>query len=119
MKYDDIDPQLATPARVAILATLADGNSWLFADLRRETNLADGNLHVQTRRLKEAGYLAAEKVVKGGRRVTRFELTELGRDALARYVRRLGRALREAEAASEGGEAMRPARRRNDDSRVW
>jgi len=119
MKYDEIDPQMATPARVAILATLADGKSWLFADLRRETNLADGNLHVQTRRLKDAGYVAAEKVVRGGRRVTCFVLTDLGREALAGYVRKWGRVLRDAETTSDGGESARPARRRNDDSRVW
>ncbi len=117
MKYDDLDPHLAAPARIAILATLADGQAWLFADLRKETNLADGNLHVQTRRLKEAGYVEAEKIPRGGRRVTCFRLTEAGREALAAYVRRLRRALRQGE--TPGPEQPRPVRRRDDDSRVW
>lgn len=122
MKFDEIDTQLATPARVAILATMADGGDWLFADLRRATGLADGNLHVQARRLKEAGYIASEKVARGGRRVTSFRLTGSGRDALEAHVRLLRRALDGSGRGNTGedtGEEAVPRRKRRDEGRVW
>ncbi len=107
---------LAAPARVAILATLADGHPWVFSDLRDETRLADGNLHVQTRKLKDAGYIAGEKVPVGGRRVTRFRLTDAGRQALAAYVRRLERALKTGDDTET---RSRSSVRRDDGGRVW
>ena len=69
MKFSDMDEMLGTPARLAILATVArppsaeeDGNRWSFMALRRETGLADGNLHVQTRKLVDAGYLSRDQI---------------------------------------------------------
>ncbi len=118
MKFDDLDPVLAAPARVAILATLADGNWWLFSDMRAETRLADGNLHVQTRKLMEAGYIRGEKVTVGGRRVTRFRLAETGRQALTDHVRRLERALKQEEATGTQG-SVKAAVSRDDGGRVW
>ena len=52
---------LGVPARLAIIATAAGGERWTFTALGRETGLADGNLHVQTRKLTAAGFLAVER----------------------------------------------------------
>jgi len=116
----EIDDLLGTPARLAILATVADGGRWTFSALRRETGLADGNLHVQTRRLVGAGYLAASRVRQGNRTVTRFELTAAGRRAMEDHVRRL-----QAAASRRPGKAGAEVRRggelgpTTDRSRVW
>ncbi|HOX26149.1 MAG TPA: transcriptional regulator [Candidatus Krumholzibacteria bacterium] len=118
MKVTDLDETLAAPARLAIVATLARGHRLTFTVLREETGLADGNLHVQTRKLIEVGYLARERVQQGGRPVTRFELTERGRLGFLEYVRRLREAAEGPFAAARAaGESE--GRRSADPSRVW
>ncbi len=118
MKLSDLDPILAAPARVAIVASLARGQRLSFTALREETGLADGNLHVQTRKLMAAGYLIGERVPQRGRLATRFELTERGRLGFLEYVRRLREAAEGPFAAGRGatgGEGRRPT----DPARVW
>ncbi len=141
MKLSDLDPLLGTRARLAILATVAipppEGPWWTFTALRRETGLADGNLHVQTRKLSEAGYLTPHRIEQGRRRATGFELTEKGRRALKGMVEALRTALEERRSRSPGaaeraGRADREAQtrprptqpkpsppRRRDDFSVW
>ena len=114
MKASDLDDTLGTPARLAIVATLARGQRLTFTALREQTGLADGNLHVQTRKLMEAGYLTSERVQQGSRQATRFELTERGRLAFLDHVRRLREAAEGPFGAAEA-EALRKA----DRSRVW
>ena len=118
MKLKDLDEAFATPARLAIIATLARTQRLTYMALREETGLADGNLHVQTRKLMSAGYLTSERVQHGGRRATRVELTERGRLRFLEYVRRLREAAEGPFAAGRdaaGGAERRPA----DPSRVW
>jgi len=118
MKLTDLDDALAAPARLAIVASLARGQRLTFTALREETGLADGNLHVQTRKLVAAGYLARERVQQGGRAATRFELTERGRLNFLEYVRRLREAAEGPFAAGRGGTGSE-GRRAADPSRVW
>jgi DNA-binding transcriptional ArsR family regulator len=128
MKAMDVDDHLGIPARLAIVATLAQGQRLTFTGLREQTGLADGNLHVQTRRLLTAGYLVGERVRQGGRSVTRFELTERGRLAFVELIRRLreaaegpfgsgraGTAVGAGSGGAETGTSPRPRER----SRVW
>jgi DNA-binding MarR family transcriptional regulator len=118
MKLADLDEALATPARLAIVATLARAQRLTYTALREETGLADGNLHVQTRKLIAAGYLTREPVQQGGRPATRFELTERGRLNFLEYVRKLREAAEGpfgAGRGAAGAEGRRPA----DPSRVW
>ncbi len=120
MNVADIDELLGAPARLAILTTVADGGRWTFTALREATGLADGNLHVQTGRLTDAGYLAASRTRRGNRTVTCFQLTSAGRRVMEDHVHRLAAALsthHEAPRvrAQRGGE-LGPA---GDASRVW
>jgi len=112
MNARTLDPLLGTPARLAIVATLADGRDRTFSELKEATGLADGNLHVQAGRLAEAGYLKVSKGRREGRTVTSFRLEESGLDALRRHIERLQWAL-------TGSRPSRPTRRRRDDSQVW
>lgn len=132
MKSSDVDDHLGVPARLAIVATLAQGQRLTFTGLREQTGLADGNLHVQTRKLLAAGYLTGERVRIGGpesrgRPVTRFELTERGRLAFVELIRRLREAAEgpfgsgrpgTAVGAGPGAAAGMPPRP-GDPSRVW
>jgi hypothetical protein len=116
MHVRELDELLGTSARLAIMATVMDGQRWTFSALGRETGLADGNLHVQTGKLTAARFLAREKMARGNRTVTGFEVTEKGRRVFQEYVRRL----REAGDPRSGGpvENLRP-RRMGDGSQVW
>ena len=118
MKVQDIDDILGAPARLAIVATAAGGERWTFTALRRETGLADGNLHVQTRKLTTAGYLARERERQGNRTVTCFELTEKGRQAFQNHIRRLNRALG-GEGRFGRGDFSEKGGRGQDKSQVW
>jgi DNA-binding MarR family transcriptional regulator len=114
----EIDPLLGTPARLVILATVADGQRWTFRALREATGLADGNLHVQAGKLVAAGYLASSKRPQGGRTITAFELTSTGRQVLRAYVQRFNDVVvelsRRTAARRRSGDADS-----HDGSRVW
>lgn len=111
----EFDEHLASPARLAIIACLFPGVSLTFTELKRQSGLADGNLHVQTRKLEGAGYLEILKGVRGGRSLTRFRLTEYGREALKLHIRKL-----QAILATETAPVRpRTGPRREDDSAVW
>lgn len=124
MKAREIDNLLGTPARLAIVASLAGAGPLTFTQLRQETGLADGNLHVQTRRLLEAGYLSSGKKPSGGRTLTVFQLTA---DGMARYrshvrliSQPLGGQIYTLSAAVPRRERSAPEPRRSkDDSQVW
>jgi DNA-binding MarR family transcriptional regulator len=109
------DEQLSSPARLAIIACLVPGGQLTFSELKETSGLADGNLHVQARKLATAGYIEIIKGRRGGRSVTRFRITELGLESLRLHVRKLNSIL-----ATETG-AIRPrvAAGRDDDSQVW
>jgi DNA-binding MarR family transcriptional regulator len=125
MKARDMDEMLGTNARLAIVLTLADGQPWVFTDLREETGLADGNLHVQTGKLVLAKYLDTRKVQRGNRLVTAFSLTPHGWAQLKAHAQCLGQALRGRGFPMEngktaGGDSLsRKMRMDNDDFQVW
>ena len=120
MNVRDIHELLGTPARLAIVATLAGCRSLSFTELRNVTGLADGNLHVQARRLVEAGWLVSAKQRRGNRPVTCYRLTEMGRQGLRDHARKLGRALDwdDADPSAFGSDdaGAQPPR---DDFKVW
>ena len=112
MNARTLDPLLGTPARLAIVATLADGSDLTFTELKSATGLADGNLHVQTGQLTAAGYLRLRREKRGGRTVTCFHLEDEGLAALRRLSDRLLQAI-------SGVRPMRMERTDRDQSRVW
>ena len=112
LKFDEM---ISAPCRLGILATLVPGLPMTFTEMKAATSLSDGNLHVQTRKLADVGYIDINKTRKGRRTVTEFRITELGLEQLRLHVMKLQRIL-DAEVA-----ARRPAKRTGgtDDSAVW
>jgi DNA-binding PadR family transcriptional regulator len=106
---------ISAPCRLGILATLVPGVPLSFTEMKAATSLSDGNLHVQTRKLADVGYIEIGKVMKGRRSVTEFRMTELGLERLRLHVMKL-QAVLDAEVG-----ATRPAPRskKADDSAVW
>ena len=112
MEFDEI---ITSPARLRIVAALVPGEALTFTDLKRATGLADGNLHVQARKLAHAGYIVIKKESRGKRSLTRFRITELGLESLKLYVRKLQNIV-----ATESGEIKpKPASGGGDPSQVW
>jgi DNA-binding MarR family transcriptional regulator len=110
------DEMICSPGRLGILATLMPGVPVSFTEMKAATGLSDGNLHAQTRKLADAGYLGISKNKKGRRSVTQFCITELGRERLQLHITKLQKILAAAVKARR-----RPAQRpgRPDDSAVW
>ena len=112
LKFDEM---ISAPCRLGILATLVPGVPVSFTDMKARTSLSDGNLHVQTRKLADVGYIEISKVRKGKRSVTEFRITELGLEQLRLHVMKLQKVLDAATGAAKP--AQRPSRA--DDSAVW
>jgi DNA-binding MarR family transcriptional regulator len=100
---------------LGILATLVPGEPVSFSELKDATSLSDGNLHAQTRKLEDAGYIEIAKTRKAKRIVTEFRITGLGRERLQLYIMKLQKIL-DVESS-----VKRPAQRarKPDDSAVW
>ena len=109
------DQMISAPCRLGILATLIPGLPVTFTEMKEATSLSDGNLHVQTRKLSEVGYINISKTARGRRTVTEFRITELGRERLRLHVMKLQRIL---DGASSAEDVARPSSRA-DDSAVW
>ena len=106
---------ISAPCRLGILATLIPGEPVTFMEMKEATSLSDGNLHVQTKKLADVGYIDISKTPKGRRTVTEFRITDLGRERLRLHVMKL------QEIIDTGSSAGAPAERgvKADDSAVW
>ena len=111
------DEMISAPCRLGILATLVPGEPISFTAMKTATSLSDGNLHVQTRKLADVGYIDINKVRKGRRSVTEFRITDLGLERLRLYVMKL-QAVLDAETGG-GTRPAAPSPAASDDSVVW
>ena len=109
------DEMISAPCRLGILATLVPGEPVSFSEMKSATSLSDGNLHAQTRKLDDAGYIKITKSMKGRRSVTEFCITERGRERLQLYIMKLQKLLDAEKVPTRN--VQRSAR--PDDSAVW
>ncbi len=109
------DEHLTSPARLSIIAALVPGVAKTFTELKGSTGLADGNLHVQTQKLAEAGYIEIQKRMRGKRSLTRFRITERGLASLKLHIRKL----RAIIATESGVIGPKLSGGETDDSQVW
>ena len=111
----NFDEMISAPCRLGILATLVPGESVSFTGMKAATSLSDGNLHVQTRKLADAGYIEINKTMKGKRSFTEFRITKLGRERLRHHIMKLQKILDTGtKVKTRTQRPMRP-----DDSAVW
>jgi DNA-binding transcriptional ArsR family regulator len=84
--YNDLDPLLNTPVRLAIVSALIKLRQADFAHLQETTGTTQGNLSHQIRKLQEAGYIGVIKTFRGNYPHTICKLTVKGRKAFEQYV---------------------------------
>ena len=114
MKYK-FDEMISAPCRLGILAALVPGNAVSFTEMKTATSLSDGNLHVQTRKLADIGYIDINKIMKGRRKVTQFSISELGRERFRLHVIKL----QEILDGDNGPKPVTARQSQSDDSAVW
>lgn len=84
--YNDLDPVLNTPVRLAIVSALIKLKQADFAYLQETTATTQGNLSHQIRKLQEAAYIDVIKTFRGNYPHTICKLTAKGRKAFEQYV---------------------------------
>ncbi len=86
--------ELIHPAtRLQLVAALAAADWAEFAFLRDKLALSDSALSKQLTALEDAGYVATDRVLTGGRHRLRASLTPTGRTALAAHLAALNQLL--------------------------
>jgi len=88
MRFDhtQIDDLIHSRIRLAVMAVLASVEQANFTFIRDQINATDGNLSVHMRKLEDAGYIKVDKRFEGRKPVSRYALTEAGRDAFQAYI---------------------------------
>jgi DNA-binding MarR family transcriptional regulator len=84
--YNELDPVLNTPVRLAVVSALIKMKQADFGYLQEVTNTTQGNLSHQIKKLSEAEYIDVIKTFKGNYPQTICKLTPKGRKAFEKYV---------------------------------
>ena len=72
--------------RLGIMSALATNEELTFNELKALFDVSDGNLGAHARKLEEAGYVQCTKSFEARRPKSRYRITQLGRNALLRYL---------------------------------
>ncbi len=107
-----LDRLIHEPARLAITSALASCERADFLFLQRLTGLSKGNLSSHLSRLEDAGIVEVEKTFEGKTPRTWLQLTSRGREAVARYWKRMEAMRVQAESWSpdpDDGDSAPPA----------
>lgn len=82
----ELDRLIHERMRLGIVSALAVNEVLSFNDLKQLLRTTDGNLSVHARKLEEAEYITCTKYFEGRVPKTEYQLTEIGRRALGRYL---------------------------------
>ena len=85
-KFNDLDPVLNTPVRLAVVSILLKVKQADFGTLMEATETTQGNMSHQLKRLSSEGYITVEKTYKGNYPLTVCRITPKGRKAFESYV---------------------------------
>lgn len=84
-----LDRLVHEPARLLILAVLANAREVEFTFLEKVSGLSKGNLSSHMSKLEAGGLIEVKKSFRGKRPLTELRITPAGRTALADYRQRL------------------------------
>lgn len=91
-----LDKIIHERVRLLIMTYLAsaEGEYASFNEMQKGLDLTSGNLSVQLRNLKQAGYLKITKSFQANRPHTTIKMTETGAQALNRYIEDMERIIK-------------------------
>lgn len=84
--YRQFDPLVHSRIRLSVLAILVSVDDAEFTFLREQVKATDGNLGAHLRRLEDGGYLLVTKHFVDRKPLSRYRITDAGREAFRRYV---------------------------------
>lgn len=84
--YRQFDPLIHSRIRLSVLAILVSVDDAEFTFLREQVKATDGNLGAHLRRLEDGGYLHVTKHFVDRKPLSRYRITDAGREAFRRYV---------------------------------
>ncbi len=87
--FKPLNPLLHSELRLAVMSILIGVENADFVFLRQQTGATAGNLSVQLDKLRQAGYIAVEKTIRGKMSRTICRITPAGIDAFETYVEAL------------------------------
>jgi DNA-binding transcriptional ArsR family regulator len=89
MDFQELDPILHAPLRLAVVSLLLSVKEAEFTFLKEKTNSTAGNLSVQITKLKDAGYIEVTKQFNNNYPQTICRITPKGLEAFEGYVKAL------------------------------
>lgn len=84
--FNELDPILNSPVRLAVMSILLTVKHAHFNDLLKETQTTQGNLSHQLKKLHEAEYVQIEKTFKNNYPLTIISISPKGKKAFEVYV---------------------------------
>ena len=87
--FKDLDPLLHAQLRLAVISLLVVLDEAEFNYLLEKTGASKGNLSVQIKKLKDAGYIEVEKTFRNNYPLTTCKITATGTEAFENYVQAL------------------------------
>jgi DNA-binding transcriptional ArsR family regulator len=87
--FKDLNPILHSQLRLAVMSLLISVKEAEFTFIREKTNATAGNISVQIKKLKDAGYIDVIKQFKDNYPQTICKITPLGIKAFEEYVKNL------------------------------
>jgi DNA-binding MarR family transcriptional regulator len=84
-----MDDLLLSKVRLGVVAELLNFDWIAFSELTRSLDVSNGNLGAHLSKLVDAGYVDEEKSFVNRRPLTRYRLTNRGREAFADHVAQL------------------------------
>jgi DNA-binding HxlR family transcriptional regulator len=96
--YSQFDAFLNSRVRLAVMATLSSVEEAEFIFLCERIGATDSDhLGKHLRELEDAGYIAVEKTFERRKPVSRYSLTQKGREAFSVYRERMEQLIRELD----------------------
>lgn len=89
VRFEELDPLIHAPIRLAILTVLISVKEADFTYLKEAANTTDGNLSTHLSKLEEAGYIRIEKKFVGKKPKTTCMIAAKGREAYLKYIESL------------------------------
>ena len=102
-----LDPLLADPTRLSIVALLGASEWAEFSYIRDSSGISDSALSKQAAMLEKNGYIEISKGYVGRRPRTWMQLSDTGRTALESHVRALQRIVQQARTAGDANNNTR------------